>query len=260
MDKYNLTNAFSKTPEGFHKKVEETLLALPEEKESNEMKEKISLKKRISWKKAVIIAAAAVLAVGTTAFAAGKIVTGTSRLSARPTYWVVPDEAEIEKVLGVPGRTINAFKNDYHFFNGNVIESSGQDETGNTVVEFKQLSLQYITDRKLLFLNLRPHFEERGPIYEELLVENYKDISIYYDSQIYKNIAEDYVMTKQDKADEASGKYVFSRGFEHGSPLIQQVQNVLWTDGDVDYQMVAIDSELTKEELVAMAKEIIGAE
>ena len=62
-------------------------------------------------------------------------------------------------------------------------------------------------------------------------------------------------MTAQDKADEASGKY----GFSYGSAEVAytQVQSLAWEYGGLNWELVAIDNSIPKEELVQMAKEII---
>ena len=47
---------------------------------------------------------------------------------------------------------------------------------------------------------------------QEVVIDTYNGIDLYFSSDAYKFVPEDYEMTEQDKQDEASGKYVFSCG------------------------------------------------
>ncbi len=65
-------------------------------------------------------------------------------------------------------------------------------------------------------------------------------------------------MTEQDKADEKSGRLVFS----YGNPevALTHVQLLAWEYNGVNYELNAADSELSFEDFTAMAKEIIDTQ
>lgn len=249
MERYNWTEVFPDTPNHFHGKVEEALLRLPEEEERIGM-EKVN--RRLSWKKAVIIALAAVFVLGTSALAAGKIFSVTSH-SSGTAYTKIPDAEEVEESLGAKAKLVEEFGNGFKFDDGRIADSQAMGENGEVIISYQTLSLTYKKGRELLGLYMNRHLPDATG--NESLVESFQDVDIYYYSYANKCVAGDYVMTEQDKADEASGKYVFSYGVEMDEPI--QMQGVTWTDGDVDYQLIVSDSELTREDLVQMAKEII---
>lgn len=67
----------------------------------------------------------------------------------------------------------------------------------------------------------------------EELVENYNGVGLYYYSYMNKIVSDDYKMTEQDKQDEKSG--------------------------NVYYSFLTTDYDLTKDDLVQMAKKIIDS-
>ena len=64
-------------------------------------------------------------------------------------------------------------------------------------------------------------------------------------------------MTEQDLADEAAGTYVFSEG-EVEEVETEVVQNLTWISDGIAYDLLAMGSPLTQQQLTAMAKEILS--
>ena len=105
MNKYDWKNAFPKPSENFHNKLCMTLDSL--EKENVKMK-KISLKKSI-------IIAAAVLAIGTAAFASSSAVNYiVGSTSSKPDYTTIPVTETLNKILALHRRLSNNFQTAIH--------------------------------------------------------------------------------------------------------------------------------------------------
>ena len=101
------------------------------------------------------------------------------------------------------------------------------------------------------------------------LAETFDGIEIYKNEQIMLLVPEDYVMTDEDKALEAEGKYFFSSidkcNFEGEKPVpIKQEINcysAVWSINGVSYELSVFGvNDISTDELVEMAKEMISAE
>ncbi len=84
---------------------------------------------------------------------------------------------------------------------------------------------------------------------------DYNGITLSYSSQKYKFIPADYKMTEEDKKAQESGDTLFS----YGTNTVQNsiIQDIIWTDHGISYDLMASDSNLTQADLTAMAQEII---
>lgn len=250
----NLNNAFPDTPESFKNKVSYTLNNLPDKKEIGEMENKTIYKKG-SFKKRVIIAIAATFVLGTTAFAAGKIFSIASHSSNIPTYTTMPSAKQVNDDFGFNPKLVDKFDNGYTFENGYTSNNEGFDEQGNSVGKTKSLSFSYAKgDDKVGLYMEDKMLGERSK--QEVVIDTYNNIDLYCYSYANKCVAGDYKMTEQDKKDEASGKYVFSFGVEKAE--VSQVQHLSWEQNGIYYSFTAIDSNLSQDELVEMAHQIIN--
>ena len=217
---------------------------------SNYEKEKIIMSKR----KLVATAAAAVLVLGITAYAAGGIISSrSSSSSSKPEYTSLPS---VEKCIGDIGYEpvlIEKFDNGYTFKEGSVMENSLDDETGKAVESFKSVAFTYTDGKnKLLFSQSRytSETEDGGEA-----AGSCNGIDIYFTGYTNKIVPSGYTLTDEDKNAEASGELVFSYGSDKVS--ISRVNGVAWSIDNMHYGLTQIDGELTKAELVDMAKEAI---
>lgn len=254
MDKYNWNKAFPHTPQSFKNKVSVTLNGLPDQKENDEM-EKRKIYKKVSIKKKIMIALVATMVIGTTVFAAGKIFSITSHGSNIPTYTAIPTVEQVKNDFGFNPKLVNKFDNGYTFVNGSTINNEGLDDKGNSVGKTKSLYFTYAKGNDKLSLSI-----ENGKLGErskkETVVNTYKGIDLYYYSYANKLVPANYKMTEQDKQDKASGKYVFSYG--SNKEEISQVQCLNWMQDGINYSFVGIDSDVSQDELVKMAQQIIN--
>jgi hypothetical protein len=194
------------------------------------------------------------VALGTGLLGTGKISSMIGSSCASPTYTQLPTAAELSEDLDFSPTIPPAFENGYTFENGTIGKESGLDENGNVLEKHKSLDCLYKNGSDAISLNVAekwsfPH-EEDGTV-----VETYNGIELKYTVNTYKFVPGDYEMTAQDKADEASGKYVFSFGTDQIE--IEEVQGLTWIQDDLSYLLMASDSSLTETDLVTMAKEVI---
>jgi len=255
MNNHNWDNAFPDTPESFKNKVRSTLNNLPNQKENCEMENKKSYKKA-SFRKRTMVALVAAMIVGTTAFAAGKIVSIGSHGSNIPSYTTIPTEEKVKKDVGFNPKLIKEFDNGYTFKGGSIFDDTGRDNKGNPVAKAKSLIFDYTkgNDRVTLFMDEGKMGEESG---KEKIVDNYNGIDLCYTSYDNKLVPGNYEMTEQDKKDQESGKYVFSFGSDKVE--ISHNQHLSWVQDEIHYSFLAVDSDLSQDELVKMVHQVIDA-
>lgn len=252
MNKNNLKNAFPNTPNNFKNRVRTTLNSLPEKEEYMKMESKTY--KKISFKKKLVVAVAATFVLGTTAFAAGKLHSIVGSSSIIPTYRNMPTVEEVNKDFGFEPVLVENFENGYEFKSGHTTNNEGYDENGNSLGKSKSLNMIYEkgdAQVPIYIQDLTLVGEDTG----SELVENYKGSDLKYTSYTNKIVPPDYEFTEQDKQDEASGKYVFSVGSREIET--SEVQHIEFELDGLHYSILAMDSELIKDDLVKMAKEII---
>jgi len=253
MSNYNWNNAFPDMPESFKNRVDATLSTLPQKKENDELKN-IKLFKRGSIKKKIIITLVATMVMATTVFAAGKIYSIYSSSSKIPTYTKIPIAEQVKNDFKFNPKLVDKFDNGYTFTDGYAVNKEGTDEKGNSVEKKKSLDFKYTKGNDKLDL-----YMENGMLGErsnkETVVDKCNGIDLYYTSYANKFVPADYKLTEQDKQDELSGKYVFSYGSDKVE--ISQVQNLDWMQDEIHYSFLAMDSNLSKDELVKMAHQVI---
>lgn len=253
MDNYNWNNAFPDTPKSFKNKVSATLNSLPDQKENDEMENR-KIYKKGSFKKRIMIALVAAMVLGTTVFAAGKICFITSHGSNIPTYTTIPTVEQVKKDFKFNPKLVKKFDNGYTFANGYTTNNEGRDVNGNSVAKTKSLDFDYKKGNDKLSLSM-----ENGRLGENsekaTLINTYNGIDLYYHSYANKFVPADYKMTEQDKKDKLSGKYVFSYGSDKEE--ISQVQYLNWMQDGINYSFLAMDSNVSKDELVKMAQKVI---
>jgi hypothetical protein len=256
MNKYNWNNAFPDTPESFKNKVSAALNSLPDKKENDKMGNG-KIYKKGSIKKKIIVGLVATMVIGTTVFAAGKVSSIISSSSSTPTYTTIPTAEQVKKDLKFNSKLVNKFGNGYTFVNGVIVNNKGTDDKGNFAGKTKSLDFTYAKGNDELSL-----YMENGRLGErskgETAIANYNGIDLYYYSYTSKFVPADYKMTEQDKKDKLSGKYVFSYGSDSDKEKISQVQYLNWMQGGISYSFLGSDSNVSKDELVKMAQQVIN--
>lgn len=255
MNDYNWKEAFPKPTQEFHKRVCSTL--------DNLEKERFKMKKT----KVIVIAAAAVMAIGIGIGAVAssgtiRVISGGS--SSIPTYKELPTAQQLEKNIGITPKIVSEFSNGYVFENATKVNQKIEDisDDGSRVVvqledgkdaKYNSLSIRYKSGDNKITIDTAPADYDIDKEAEE--TENYNGVSIRYNAFTNKFVPGDYQQTEQDIKDEAEGKYVFSYGTDDIE--IHEIQGVTWTQDGIKYHINAMDSPLSEQELIAMAKEVI---
>lgn len=210
-------------------------------------------RKRVS--KTAALAAAIIVMLVLTAFASGVMIKSGSVSSTNiPDYDSVPTQQKLQEDIGIAPCIIERFSNGYVFEEGVIGKNKDFDENGRIVAQYKSLYCEYKRDNSGVTLCIDGSV--KGIQMEDAeIAEIYKNSDIKYHAYTNKLVPGDYQLTKQDKADEASGKYVFSYGSNEVEMI--EVQILGWEYNGLNYTFCARDNTITKGELVQMAKEII---
>lgn len=249
MKEQELKKCFPEVPGEFSDRLDATLYSLPNRGRQTG--------KRILFRRVVPVLAA-MLVLSTAAFAVGNVGSWTSHSSNKPSFTNLPTVQEVTKAVGYTAKVPSELLGGYKYLQATVGDETAQDESNNAVWKGKFLSVRYKSDKGALVLNVQ---DGKAPSDSTgSLLESYEGSDIYYYSYTSKTLPADYEMTPEDKADEASGKYVFAVGSPEKEPVIDEIQSVLWVQDSARYLILGINSPETQESLVAMAKAMIDSE
>ena len=207
-----------------------------------------------SKKKFAIVAVAATLVLGATAFAVNnKITSMYSFSSSIPEYTEMPREQQLIEDVGYAGDMVKEFSNGYSFDEGSVRKNVI--EMDDDVEEFKSLSVWYTNGENKVILSIDKHHSDTQDTGSKLAARN-GDVDIYEYSFINKIVPADYVKSEEELAAEARGELSFA---EDGEDHIVEtsIKSVSWIKDDIRYSLMQMDGELSTDELIAMANELI---
>lgn len=209
-----------------------------------------------SKKKFAIIAAAAVLTLGTAAFAGGEIVKNIfSRSSSIPDYVSLPTQERIAEDIGYEVLLIESFSNGYKFKDGGIVNSGFSDENGNISESFKSVDFRYEKNSDIVYFSQQKITAETEMTGKETAQAD--ENGIYFSSYTNKLVPPGYELTEDDKNAEASGELVFS--FGSSKVKTSEVCGAVWEKNGVRCELMQIDGKLTSDELCDMAKEAIDS-
>lgn len=212
------------------------------------------MKKRFTIKSAAIIAAVVCLTT-VTVFAAANVSGYISFSSSKPAYTSFPTEETLQKDFGFVAKTVNTFSNGYIFKDAKLVNICAIDKNGKSSSVEKEISYCYTSgqgNQISLFAHKPFPDETMDP---KAVKTDYKGVSLLYFSQKYKFVPENYKMTEEDKRAQKNGEIEYS----YGSDTVENsvIQNVIWENDGINYNLMAKNSKLTQTELTAMAKEIV---
>lgn len=202
------------------------------------------------------LAAALIVLLGMTVFATSILFGGSRSIhsSSIPDYYSVPSRQTLEQDIGIQLNVINAFSNGYLFKSGHITHNRDYDENGNVFEQYKGLKCKYEHDGNRVSFYVDAAIAGNQMEHIET-AEIYKGCELKYYAYTNKLVPGNYELTEQDKKDKESGKYVFSYGSDEIE--IIEVQGVGWEHGELNCSFVVIDTNITKDELIQMVKEII---
>lgn len=250
MNNYDWDRDFPKPPKAFHNKLCDTLAQLPDKEENRIMS------KKITFKRTLLVAAVAVVALATTAFAVGQLYSTSTISSNIPTYETLPTVSQVKGLIKAEPKLVETFNNGYAFKSGHIGEATDTDKDGAVIRKFKNIDLVYTKDGARVSLYIQKTRPEDSDSIPNSVTYHHGDVDLQMVEYIMRTVPLDYVLTEQDKQDQAAGKISFGCD---GSNEIKNstVQNLIWSDGDVTYHLLTMDNKLPVEELLSMAKQII---
>ena len=172
------------------------------------------------------------------------------------------DIEKAEKDLGFEVQAVKTFNNGYTFKDLDIIEKEGMDDDGNVMERYKSADIQYIKEnapKVSLYIEKSKHHMENRTANE---TKQYKEVELSYYLSHYKFVPEDYELTEEDKANLEREDYEISYGFDAGSNKIEEkgIHSVCWEIGDVSYNLMVFDTDMTTAELFDMVEEIIDVQ
>lgn len=248
MKKIDWSKAFEKRPESFHESVNSALSEISNREENNMSK--------VSLKKKVIITAAAVMAIGATAIAAGRATGFTSHSDIRDTVYNLEEAQKMsdDAKLDV---TYPEELNGFVFESALPISGSAEDSDGNTIKEYESFSVNYKNGGDKVRIYIDPTADiEALPDEDPTKVVN--GVNVYASENVFKFVPPDYEKTEQDLEDEAAGKIAISYGTDEVE--IMTMRHVTWQDGMISYTIQDSTGTIDMDVLVEMAEEMINAQ
>lgn len=215
--------------------------------------------KHFSVKKLIIGVVAGCFLVSSGVFAAGHAVTLRSHGYLGGGYKSFSELNKAEAKLGYQVDAVETFENGYRFKEMSVTDVQGEDESGNAVYTFKSMEIHYGRggDPSISVYIDKP-VETQTRTKEPQAVRQAGDITVYYDTQIYKFVPPNYELTEEDKAKKESGEIEISYGTD--TVQVQTSYSVTWYKDGIFYHLLGFDVNLSAEEMLDMAEEIIGTE
>lgn len=211
--------------------------------------------KHINKKKlGVMMAAACLLVSGLTVFA-GRTANIRVGGSAAPEYTEYADLEKAEEQLGYTADSVEQFANGYSFADININELEACDEEDNKLYTIPTMMLRYTKDGSDISLYIQQKIEELTISKEPDASRNCGDVTLRYDEYTYKFVPASYELTQEDIINKQKDNYMISYGSDEVT--IQKVMDVRWEKNGISYEMLGFDLELTGEEMLDMAEEIV---
>lgn len=212
-------------------------------------------KVHFSGKKLAIGIAAACLLISGMAFA-GRTAMYKTSLKPGKTYHSYAELDQAKEKLGHEAEAVESFDNGYRFQEMDISYTDAADENGKAIYTFPELWIRYGKEgAKNLSLVIDKPIEKWKNSKSPDLTSQYGDVEIRYDIYTYKFVPEDYELTAEDEANMERPDYEISVGSDQVE--IQKVMSVNWEKDGVHYNLFGYDLELSGEEMIAMAEEIL---
>lgn len=229
--------------------------AIDRQVESESMEGMIMNKKR-NFKKIGIVTLAACLLISMGCFAAGKITGYVSSSSNLDAYHSYGEMNKAEEKAGYTIKRVEAFQNGYTFSEGNTQDIQAQDDDGNAVKSGTGIDITYMRDDKMLSLYADQvsmgENEGTGTAEATKVVDG---ITIFYNKDTYKIVPPDYELTEEDKQNQLREDYFISYG--SSEVYTQEASSVVWVEDGVTYDLMGFDVDVSADEMLQMAQEII---
>ena len=222
-------------------------------KKSNQREKGIMKKWHLNKKVAVAIVMA--VFVSTFCFAGGKVV---SIIGGGHPDWLCYSYAKLdkaEKKLGFEVQAIEEFSNGYKFENIDVCENKELDEDDNVVGKYQQAEMKDIKEGKPNVSIYVEKTKNNNDTREPNATREYGENTLTYYLTHYKFVPVDYELTEEDQANLEREDYEISVGSDEVEE--SEIYSIHWEMGELSYQLMTFDTDMTSDELFDMAKEVI---
>ena len=210
---------------------------------------------KFSRRKVAIIAVVACLMVSTSVFAVGQIDSLRSWSKANSDITTYDSLCETANNYGIDLIPPEGFTNGYVFAEAVVGKSEGLDAEGNKVASGDFLDIEYTkTGCPGLTLCIDPGIGEEN-ISTALACRTINDTEVYYDEITYKFVADDYVLTAEDKKNMNDPHYEISYGDAEIGIKINS--GIFFEKNGRLFNLFAWDCNMSQDEWFDMAAEFI---
>lgn len=214
--------------------------------------------RRINQRRIAVLAAAVVMLLSVTVIAANIILGGRGGHSSNiPSYYSIPSKDTILKDTGIAPSIPESFSSGFVFDSGYIMYNEDFDTEGDSVQEYKGLQFDYKKNEEKITLFIDAAMAG-VQVKDPDVTKSYKSSELLYYSYINKLVPPDYKPTAEDQQAERDGSVVLSYGTEKIE--MHHVQGIAWEYQGLNYELLAMDIDISEDTLFEMAKEMIDAQ
>lgn len=214
--------------------------------------------RRINQRRIAVLAAAVVMLLSVTVIAANIILGGRGGHSSNiPSYDSIPSKDTILKDTGIAPSIPESFSSGFVFDSGYIMYNEDFDTEGDSVQEYKGLQFDYKKNEEKITLFIDAAMAG-VQVKDPDVTKSYKSSELLYYSYINKLVPPDYKPTAEDQQAERDGSVVLSYGTEKIE--MHHVQGIAWEYQGLNYELLAMDIDISEDTLFEMAKEMIDAQ
>lgn len=214
--------------------------------------------RRINQRRIAVLAAAVVMLLSVTVISANIILGGRGGHSSNiPSYYSIPSKDTILKDTGIAPSIPESFSSGFVFDSGYIMYNEDFDTEGDSVQEYKGLQFDYKKNEEKITLFIDAAMAG-VQVKDPDVTKSYKSSELLYYSYINKLVPPDYKPTAEDQQAERDGSVVLSYGTEKIE--MHHVQGIAWEYQGLNYELLAMDIDISEDTLFEMAKEMIDAQ
>ena len=224
-------------------------------------REKISMNQQFKLKrlKPFIIASLVLILSAASCFAASQITSLVSHSTDK--FDQYPTKQQLEKAVHYVPDYVESFSNGFTFKRASVVNTQALDNDNNKVDECMGISFVYTRDHatkdQLLNVDTSPVIAgTQGDKLPNQEIIKYGNIDLTYSKVVFKVVPEGYVPTEEENQKMEQNVLWISYGSE--KETVSDVQFVTWVKDGINYDLMEQGYGLAKDDMVNMAKEVIG--
>ncbi len=224
-----------------------------------------TMKHKLLKPKTFIIAGMVIIATTVTCVAATNlsgIFGSSSHLTEIRTF---PSKDKVNETVGFTPKYVESFNNGFKFDTFNYVNNEVRNEKGDATEKYKSADFDYKKDgsKKGQILSMSAEKTDDKSFYGNMPKNasevEYNGVKIIYTSSQYKSVPEGYKPTDEEKDLQDKGLLEIGYGSEKDEIKVSQNQSVMWYEDGLSYCIINMDyTELSKDDMINMAKEVIG--